>query len=123
MSTWAGLVLVSLGAAVGAPLRYVVGHRFDRHLVEDRDGLASLPWGTLAVNLVGSFALGVLTGLALSEEATTLLGAGFCGGLTTYSAFAVHSHDLGPSRGTLNVLLTVPLALAACALGYALTPH
>jgi CrcB protein len=40
--------------------------------------------------------------------------------LTTFSAFAVQSHDRGPRRGTANVLLTVPPALVACAFGFLL---
>ena len=59
-------------------------------------------------------------GLALDGSAAALLGAGFAGGLTTFSAFAVQTHDAGVRRGTLTVLLTVPTALAACALGFAL---
>ena len=49
-----------------------------------------------------------------------IVGVGFCGALTTFSAFAVQTHDAGPLRGTINVLLTVPPALAACALGFLL---
>ena len=103
-------LLVVLGAAVGAPLRFALGHWLD----------GRLPWGTILVNLVGSFLLGLFSGLALSGDQMALLGTGFCGALTTYSAFAVHTHDLGPRRGTLNVLLTVPPALALCALGFLL---
>ena len=101
-------VYVALGAAVGAPLRYLLGHWLDERL----------PWGPILVNLVGSFLLGLFTGLALGGDATALLGTGFCGALTTYSAFAVQTHDLGPRRGTLNVLLTLPPALLLCALGF-----
>jgi fluoride exporter len=101
---------VALGAAVGAPLRYVAGHHLDRRV----------PWGTILVNVAGSFLLGLLSRLALSGDATALLGVGFCGALTTYSAFAVQTHDRGRRTGTLNVLLTIPPALAACALGFAL---
>jgi CrcB protein len=105
-------LLVVLGAAVGAPLRFALGHWLD----------AGLPRGTILVNLVGSFLLGLFSGLALSGDQMALLGTGFCGALTTYSAFAVRTHDLaadhGPTPALLNVLLTVPLALALCALGF-----
>ena len=104
------VLLVALGAAVGAPLRYVTGHLLD----------VRFPWGTVLVNVVGSFLLGLFTALGLSGGGTALLGMGFCGGLTTYSAFAVQSFDHGRRRGLANVLLTIPLALAACALGFAL---
>ena len=102
------LVLVALGAAIGAPLRLVAGHLLD----------GRLPWGTVIVNVTGSFLLGLFSGAALSGEAMAFLGAGFCGGLTTYSAFAVQTWDHGSLRGPINVVLTIPPALAACALGY-----
>ena len=104
------VVLVALGAALGAPLRYAVGHLLD----------GRLPWGTVLVNVVGSFLLGLFSGMALSADALAFVGVGFCGALTTYSAFAVQTHDRGPRLGTLNVLLTVPVALAACAVGFML---
>ncbi len=103
--TW---LLVALGAAVGAPLRYVAGHVLD----------GRLPRGTILVNWVGSFLLGAFTGLALGGQATALLGTGFCGALTTYSSFAVQSHDRGPRLGTLNVVVTLVPALLLCGLGF-----
>ena len=105
-------LLVVLGAAVGAPLRFVVGH----HL--DRDGLA---WGTLLVNVVGSTLLGVFTGWSLSGHAMALLGLGFCGGLTTYSAFAVRTHELGWASGAGYAALTILLSVGGCAAGFALS--
>ena len=104
------LLWVALGAAVGAPLRYAVAHLLDRRV----------PWGTVLVNVVGSFVLGLLSGSALTGAAPALLGVGFCGALTTYSAFAVQTVERGPRVGLVNVLLTVPPALAACAAGFAL---
>lgn len=101
-------LLVALGAAVGAPLRYVVAQRWD-------DGF---PRGTLAVNTLGSLLLGLLSALSLSGHAAALLGTGFCGAFTTYSAFAVQAHGLGPRRGATYVVLTTALGLGACALGF-----
>ena len=105
------VLLVALGAAVGAPLRYVAGHLFD-------GDHARLPWGTVAVNLTGSFLLGWFSGMSLDGTAMALLGTGFCGGLTTFSAFAVHTHDRGIRLGALNVGLTVVPALLLCAFGF-----
>lgn len=103
-------LLVALGAAVGAPVRYWAGHVLDRRM----------PWGTLLVNVVGAFLLGWFAGLSLGASGAALLGVGFCGALTTYSAFAVQAVDLGVRRGAAYVVLTVALALPACALGFAL---
>lgn len=102
------LLYVALGASLGAPLRYVLGHYFDE----------GLPVGTVAANVVGSFLFGWFSALALSGSAQAFLGTGFCGALTTYSAFVVQTHDRGPRRGTVIVLLTVVPAFALCTLGF-----
>ena len=104
--TW---LLVALGAAVGAPLRYVTGHLLDGRFHR----------GTILVNWVGSMLLGLFSGLGLTGHAIALLGTGFCGGLTTYSSFAVQAHDRGRMDGTLIVVATVVPALLLCALGFA----
>ena len=101
-------LLVALGAAVGAPLRYVAGH-----LLDDR-----FHRGTILVNWAGSLLLGSFSGLALTGHTIALLGTGFCGGLTTFSSFAVQTHDRGARLGAVNVVLTVVPALALCAVGF-----
>ncbi len=104
-------LLVAAGAAVGAVLRYLAGHWFD----DDR-----FPAGTMVVNVAGSFMLGAFSAMVLSGSMVALLGTGFCGGLTTYSAFAVQAYRLGPARGTAYAASTILLALVACAAGFAL---
>jgi CrcB protein len=105
-------LLVALGAAIGAPLRFLAGHHLDARAI--------LPWGTFLVNVVGSGLLGWFSALALGDRAWAFLGAGFCGAFTTYSAFAVQAVDLGVRRGAAYIAITVPTALAACAVGFAL---
>jgi len=100
-------LLVALGAAAGAPTRFVAGHYLD----------GRWPLGTLLVNVVGSFLLGLFVALSLSGDQVALLGTGFCGALTTWSSLAVRSVELGPRRGTAYALGTVGLALGAAALG------
>lgn len=106
------ILLVALGAAIGVPLRFYVATRLD----------GRLPLGTLAVNVVGSFLLGFFSARALDDHAWALLGTGFCGGLTTYSAFAVQTVRLRPLplRSLGYAAATVVGALAAVALGFAL---
>ncbi len=102
------MLLVAVGAAVGAPLRYVSGL-----LLDDR-----WPWGTLMVNVLGSGLLGLFAGLSVGSNTITLLGTGFCGGFTTYSGFALQSRDLGVRRGTPYVVATLAGSLLACWLGF-----
>lgn len=101
-------ILVALGAAVGAPARFWLSTRLDGH------------WhrGTFVANVLGSFLLGLLSALALSEHASAVLAAGFCGGFTTYSSFAVQTHELGWRRGAAYAGATIVIALGACALGW-----
>jgi fluoride exporter len=103
-------LLVALGAGVGVALRFLAGHHLD----------ARVPWGTLVVNVVASFVLGLCSGLSLDGHALALLGVGCCGGMSTYSAFAVQVHGRGPVHGTAYAAATIVLALAACAAGFAL---
>jgi CrcB protein len=102
-------LLVALGAAIGAPLRFAMATALD----EER-----FPTGTLLVNVIGSFLLGLFVGGGVSGSWWALLGTGFCGGFTTYSAFAVQTHRLPATRGTAYAVLTIGLALAACAVGF-----
>ena len=112
--------LVALGAAVGAPARYLLDQRISR------GRLTSFPVGTFAVNLLGSLLLGVLLGAhdggGVGPDLLVLLGAGFCGAFTTYSAFAVEVVALGRARLTRLALayavLSPAAALAGAALGY-----
>ncbi|GAA0226334.1 fluoride efflux transporter CrcB [Cryptosporangium japonicum] len=101
------VLLVALGAAVGAPLRYLT----DR-AVQARHGTA-FPWGTLAVNVVGSLLLGFLAGLPASPAVTALAGTGFCGALTTYSTFSYDTLRLTRGGEPFAALLYVVASLCA----------
>jgi len=113
-----GLLLVGLGAAVGAPARYLLdGAIQSRHQ-------GPMPWGTIVVNLLGAFALGVLVGSAAGDDALLLLGTGFCGTFTTYSTFAYEAVRLLEERQHRPMIWTLAVTtfggLAAAALGYVL---
>ncbi|MGN9811588.1 fluoride efflux transporter CrcB [Micromonospora sp. BQ11] len=113
------VLLVALGAAVGAPLRYLV----DR-AVQARLGSA-FPWGTLTVNVTGSLLLGLLAGLPVGPALGALLGTGLCGALTTYSTFGYETLRLARAgtrrRALANVLLSVTAGLAAATAGFTTT--
>jgi CrcB protein len=81
------LLVIGFGGFLGSILRYVVGKSIDGKIN------ASFPWGTLTVNVVGSFIIGFVYMLAMRKVGITenwrlFLGAGFCGGFTTFSTFA-----------------------------------
>ena len=113
---------VCLGAAVGAPARYLT----DRAIQSRHDSV--FPWGTLAVNVVGSLALGLLTGVAeghaVPSAVRLAIGTGFCGALTTYSTFGYETlrliEDGGGLYALVNVVASLAAGLAAAAAGYAL---
>jgi CrcB protein len=108
------VLLVALGAALGAPLRYLV----DRFVQARHDSL--FPWGTFAVNVAGSFVLGAAAE-ALPGAWLAFVGTGFCGALTTYSTFGYETVRLMQERARLyallNVLGSVAAGLAAAVVG------
>jgi CrcB protein len=116
---WVGFVVA---AAIGAPLRYLV----DGYVGDRVEGV--FPWGTLVINVTGSFVLGVLTGLALyhafPKTPKVILGTGFCGAYTTFSTFTFETVNL-VEEGALNeafrnALGTLVTCATAAALGLAI---
>jgi CrcB protein len=111
-----------LAGGLGAGLRYVVDTA-----VKSRDR-TGFPWGTMVINVSGSFALGLLTGLASAHLAgapwLTVLGVGLLGGYTTFSTASVESVRLLMNRrwaaGLINGVGMLLLATAAAYLGLAL---
>ena len=100
------LALVMLGAALGAPCRWLL----DRFVQSRHDSV--LPWGTFVINVLGSLALGLLLGAASSHELVALLGTGFCGGFTTFSTFGFESVRLGERGSGSIALLNVGASMA-----------
>ena len=101
-------VLVALGAAVGAPLRYVLGRALD----------GRFPTGMLLVNAGGSGLFGAFAALSLGEGGWALLGTGFCGAFTSFSTFAVQSVERPSGTATAYVVATTVLSVGACAAGW-----
>jgi fluoride exporter len=115
-------VVVAFGGGVGAVARYVVDGA-----VQDRTS-GVLPFGTMTVNVVGSFVMGVVTGVVVfhgvGSSAAAVAGTGFCGGLTTFSAVTWETLRLVEERehaaAALSALGGLATSLAAAALGLAL---
>lgn len=115
-------LLVVVGGAFGAPLRYLT----DR-AVQARHS-SGFPWGTLAVNAAGSVLLGAVTGAvavgAASDSVQLLIGTGLCGALTTYSTFSYETLRLAETGRRFlagaNAAVSVLVALGGVTLGAAL---
>ena len=94
------LLLVALGGAIGAVLRYLI-YSFN----------TSFPWGTFIVNILGSLLIGFLVGFVskgvLSPEMKLLLVTGFCGGFTTFSTFANESFGMMKAGDALLMALYI----------------
>lgn len=110
-------VLVIIGGALGAPARYLCDYWIQS--LHNRDW----PWGTLIVNWLGSFALGMATNLDM--ELAALMSVGFLGAFTTWSTFSVEIVRLAQEDGWteglgyLALSLVGGIALAFC--GHALS--
>ena len=116
------IFLISIGAIIGANLRYFVAQSLSKLSI-------AFPYGTLAINISGSFVLGFFmiwtTERILADPRWRLLVAvGFCGGYTTYSSYAYETFALVEQAqwlsAALNIVVTNALCLGAVILGAAL---
>jgi fluoride exporter len=116
---WPRLLLAaSLGGALGALLRYLLGE-----LAPDGSGF---PWTTFAINVVGSLLLALLPALAMVRQRLAVavaLGPGVLGGFTTLSAYAEQSRALVAEGETLLAAAYLLGTLFACLLAVNLASH
>ena len=116
------VLVVALGGALGTVARYVVA-------VAAVPISGSLPWGTVLINVAGSFLIGLVGTLTLAhgrypvpEGARLFVMVGFCGGFTTFSSFSLQTLELlragALGRAAVNIAASVLLCLAAVALGH-----
>jgi CrcB protein len=111
---------VALGAVVGAPLRYLTDRAIQQRWT------TRFPSGTLTVNLVASFVLGLLAGAHdLDPMVAALVGTGFCGALSTWSTFGYETVRLVAVReraiAAVYVVVSIGAGVALAALGWALS--
>ena len=117
------LLLVCVGGALGTGLRYVISGAMVQWLGP------GFPYGTLAVNVLGSLLIGVIqevgtTSLVIPDTARLFLTIGIMGGLTTYSTFSYETvrliEDAAWHQAWINVVVTPAVCLTACLLGIAM---
>jgi fluoride exporter len=117
-------LLIAVGGAVGTLARYLIS-------VAAVPFSHTLPWGTILINVSGSFVIGFFGTLTLSqgrhplpETARLFIMVGFCGGFTTFSSFSLQTLDLMRNgslmRALINVVASVVLCVGAVAVGHAL---
>lgn len=115
------ILLIALGGAIGSVSRY--GVSLSMYSIFGRN----FPYGTLAVNVIGSFVMGFLAMyflerfVGIASELRSLLLIGFLGGFTTFSSFSLETFNLFENgdiaRGLMNIGLSVVLCLLAVWLG------
>ncbi len=114
------ILLVFAGSAVGGTARYAVGL-----FVQSKNNV-NFPLGTAVINVLGCFLIGMVYAIAArnaqsSSEIKLLLATGFCGGFTTFSAFALENLELFKSGQYLTaltyIILSVVLGILAVFLG------
>lgn len=107
------LILVFIGGGFGSVLRYVISKYFNNLQT-------GMPYGTFAVNIIGSFLIGFILALAaknttLSQNQSLILATGFCGGFTTFSTFAYENHIFLKSGDFMSFAL---YTIASFAIGF-----
>jgi len=125
--SFANCLIVMAGGALGTLARYLVS-------LMALPISGRLPWGTIIINITGSFVIGFFGTLTLasgrypaSDNVRLFVMIGFCGGYTTFSSFSLQTLDLlrtgGLARAAINVAASVVLCVLAVAAGHLLASH
>lgn len=120
-------LIVMIGGALGTLARYVIS-------VLALPISSELPWGTILINVTGSFIIGLFGTLTLahgrytaSENVRLFVMIGLCGGYTTFSSFSLQTLDLlrrgAVVRAAINIAASVVLCVAAVAVGHLVAAH
>jgi fluoride exporter len=120
-------LLIVIGGAIGTLARYLIS-------VAALPISQNLPWGTIGINILGSFVIGMFGTLTLahgrfpvSENARLFVMAGLCGGFTTFSSFSLQTLDLlrggAVVRAAINIVASVILCVGAVTIGHLIAAH
>jgi CrcB protein len=117
---WKTIAYVAVGSGIGGVGRFLLQQYIQRRVE------SVFPYGTLCVNLLGCFIIGIVVGLAdkgniLSPQGRIFLSAGICGGFTTFSSFINENHSMLQDGELLNTFIyvsaSVIIGLIATAFG------
>ena len=117
------LLLIALGSALGGMARYGMSQAISLSFGD------TFPWGTLLVNILGSFIIGVFAALSgpdsrflIAPEIRQFVMIGLCGGFTTFSSFSLQTFSLLQDNewlfASLNIILSVMLCLMLTWVGF-----
>jgi fluoride exporter len=120
-------LLIVIGGAIGTLARYLIS-------VAALPISQNLPWGTIGINILGSFVIGMFGTLTLahgrfpvSENARLFVMVGLCGGFTTFSSFSLQTLDLlrggAVVRAAINIVASVILCVGAVTIGHLIAAH
>ena len=104
------ILLVAIGGGTGSVLRYLTSVLTSKYFT------STFPLGTFVVNIVGCLIIGILTGLFYKSSMTSpdlkiLFITGFCGGFTTFSAFAQENINLMQSNNLVTAIIYTTLSV------------
>jgi fluoride exporter len=113
--------LIGIGGSLGAAGRYLLGN-----FINNKKKPGHFPWGTWVINITGSFLLGILYKLHLTNEISdwmwVFVGVGFCGAYTTFSTFGYETITLLQSNkkilAGLYVFSSVIVSIVTAAMGF-----
>ena len=114
-------LLVGLGGGIGSMLRYAAGLLINSKY---------FPYATLAVNIIGSFIIGIVLAMSIKvdgipDQWKLFLATGICGGFTTFSAFSMENMELfqngKPGMAVMYIMLSIVLGIGAAFLGFYLS--
>jgi CrcB protein len=109
---WKTITYVAVGSVIGGVSRFLLQQYIQRRVE------STFPYGTLIVNLLGCFVIGIVVGLAdrgnlMSPQTRIFWATGICGGFTTFSSFVNENHSMLLDGEILNTFVYITISIVA----------